>query len=65
MVRVKSKKPVKTKDVTCTKCAYLLEYTGEDIKEGTHTDYTGDSDSVYWIVCPRCKEKVYVSRWRS
>lgn len=65
MVIVKSKKPVKTKSVICNKCGYELEYTGEDVKSYDKTDYTGDTDTYYYIVCPRetCGCKVLVSRY--
>lgn len=61
VVKVVSDNPVKTKRVVCSKCAYELEYTGEDIK------VTGSDCDIYSIVCPResCKEKVYVPRWNN
>lgn len=63
VVRVVSEKPVKARQVTCTKCAYRLEYTGEDVSTVTRTDYTGDSDEYHYIKCPRCAEKVFVKAW--
>lgn len=65
MVTVKSKKPVKTKTVVCSKCSYELEYTGEDVLSYDKTDYSGDTSTYYYIVCPRetCGTKAFVSRW--
>ena len=62
-VRVISEAPVRTKQVTCQKCGYRLEYTGEDVKTGSYHDWTGDSHPYQYIVCPRtCSEKVEV-KW--
>lgn len=61
-VKVKSKKPLKTKEVVCSKCGYLLEYTGEDVKSSSGC-YMGEFDISYYIDCPRktCKQRIYVS----
>lgn len=63
VVKVVSDKPVRTKKVICPKCGYELEYTGEDVREYEHRDYTGGSDTVYQIVCPRttCNKIIYLS----
>lgn len=65
MVRVSSDGPVKTKKQVCCKCAYELEYTGEDVKSVTSRDFDGSMGTDYFILCPRpsCKEKTYVKRW--
>lgn len=65
MVRVVSEKPVKTKKLICGKCGYELEYTGEDIKEGSSSDYTGDRDYYKYILCPRptCNHENRVSSY--
>lgn len=66
MVTVKSSGPVKTKTVVCSKCAYELEYTGEDIQsQGGYS--MGDYDVSFFIFCPRetCKEKVFVKAWNA
>lgn len=65
MVKVVSDKPVRTKKVVCSKCGYELEYTGEDVQSHTSTDYSGCSDTDYYITCPRssCNERVFVKRW--
>ncbi len=48
-VRVVSEKPVKFQRVTCSKCGYELEYTGEDII--TSSDSEGYPKQM--IACPR------------
>jgi hypothetical protein len=67
VVRVVSDKPVKTKRQVCPKCGYELEYTGEDVKEVSSRDYTGCSDTYYYLHCPRvtCGEQISVSRYSS
>lgn len=48
-VKVISDGPTGTKRITCPRCTYVLEFTGEDVI--THVDSDGD---VYrHIVCPR------------
>jgi hypothetical protein len=65
MVTVVSDKPVKTKKVICPNCGFELEYTGVDVTSYEKTDYSGDTDTYYYIVCPRppCGKKVNVSRY--
>lgn len=63
MVTVKSSTPTKTKEIACSKCTYLLEYTGEDVETRTVHDYGGGSEVFSWIVCPRCNQDVSVERW--
>lgn len=60
-IKVVSDAPVKTKKVVCTKCAYELEYSGEDLQE-----HVGD-DVWYTITCPRpsCGHKVRVKSWNN
>ncbi|CAB4196794.1 hypothetical protein UFOVP1290_314 [uncultured Caudovirales phage] len=53
MVTVKSDKPIKTKTCICSNCGYELEYTGEDVLSYNKTDYGGDTDTYYYIICPR------------
>jgi len=64
MVKVSSDGPVLTKKVVCSKCAYELEYTGEDVKD-VQGFIMGESDTSYYIVCPRksCKKHVTVKAW--
>jgi hypothetical protein len=62
-VKVVSEGPVVTEKITCTKCGYRLEYTGEDIT--TTTDC--DGDAYHTIKCPRvsCGEKLYVKPFKA
>jgi hypothetical protein len=62
-VKVISYKPVAAKQINCSKCTYRLEYTGEDVKSQSYSSY-GESDTYYYIACPRCKERVHVRAWR-
>lgn len=61
-MKVISDKPVKTEQVVCENCAYLLEYTGEDV---CSSGPDSDGDSIYWVVCPResCRHKTHVRPW--
>lgn len=65
MVKVSSEGPVKTLKVVCSKCAYELEYTGEDVESSSVT-HMGEMDTHWYIVCPRefCQKKVTVGAWR-
>lgn len=60
-VIVKSDKPTMTKIYICNKCAYELEYSGEDVQ----SKFEGD-EYYSWIICPRptCKTKNYVKEWK-
>lgn len=48
--------------VTCRNCSSILEYLPVDVESRTVRDYTGDSDTYYFIRCPQCKEEVTVRR---
>lgn len=65
MVKVISEKPIKTKTIVCPNCGYDLEYTGEDVRSHTASDYGGGSDTYYHIVCPRnsCNHKIFVKSY--
>lgn len=62
-VKVVSKAPVKTKQCTCNKCGYRLEYTGVDVESYVSHDYGGGSDTYYCIHCPNCGATTNVERW--
>ena len=47
----------------CTNCGATLEYVPKDIKSRSVTDYTGDSDTVYYIICPQCNDQQSVKRY--
>lgn len=61
-VKIVSDKPIKPRRVTCSKCTYELEYTGEDVKVDSGC-YMGETDVWSYIVCPRCKTHVTVKAW--
>jgi RNase P subunit RPR2 len=54
--------PSVVKRRVCTNCGAVLEYVPRDIQHRSVTDYTGDSDVVYFIVCPQCNDKQNVKR---
>ena len=45
----------------CYKCGAGLSYTQLEVKNKTVSDYTGDRDTVHFIVCPVCSADVSVS----
>lgn len=59
VIRVIDDKPHKSmvKEVICTHCGVTLEYTPVDVKENIVRDYTGDSDVIRYIQCPKCNHK--------
>ena len=42
------------KRATCSNCAAILEYTFNDTRKKTVSDYTGGSDTYRMLTCPRC-----------
>lgn len=61
-VKIVSEGPTATKQTTCRKCTYKLEYTGEDVKSsGGYV--MGEYDVSYYIICPHCKEHTPVPMW--
>jgi phage FluMu protein Com len=57
VVKVISDKPVKSYQIVCPHCDYMLEYVKEDII----TTYDADSDAYRNIKCPRSTCGKYVS----
>jgi transcription initiation factor IIE alpha subunit len=57
MVKVVSTPNMQT---TCYKCKSVLEYTFQDTKEKTTTDYLGGRDTYRGFVCPVCGSFVSV-----
>jgi hypothetical protein len=47
--------PSVVKELVCKKCGARLRYVPLDVRQTTHVDYGGGSDTYYWIDCPRCK----------
>jgi ribosomal protein S27E len=51
------------KKVTCKECAAIIEYVPKEEKSYVHRDYGGGSDTVYYIDCPNCQNKITVRRY--
>lgn len=54
--------PSAVKRVTCRNCASVIEYTPSDTREVKETDYTGGSDTVTRLKCPKCNYSINLSR---
>jgi len=52
--------PSVVKQVVCSHCGATLEYTPIDVQQRSYTDYGGDSDTSYWINCPKCSSHISV-----
>lgn len=52
--------PSVVKRVSCKNCGVGLEYLPVDVTEHHVTDYTGSSDTLRFIICPKCNEHIYV-----
>lgn len=52
----------KYKETTCHNCASRLRYTFYDVNKYLHRDYTGCTDTLYYINCPACRHEVVVRR---
>lgn len=50
--------PSVVKRKVCYNCGATLEYVLNDVKRGSHTDYTGSSDSYDYITCANCNKTV-------
>ncbi len=48
------------KQTTCYNCKSVLEYTFQDTREKTTTDYTGGRDTYRGFDCPVCQSFVNV-----
>lgn len=55
--------PSVVKEVVCRNCGATLQYVPKDIQSITTRDYTGCSDTDYFITCPPCGERVHVKRY--
>ena len=49
------------KQCSCRNCAAILEYTMADTQTRKDTDYTGGSDIVRFVQCPRCGYQIPIS----
>jgi DNA-directed RNA polymerase subunit RPC12/RpoP len=45
---------------SCRKCGAVLLYLPIDVQQKDYRDYSGVSDTSYWIDCPRCRNKIVV-----
>lgn len=59
VIKVIDDKPHKSvvKEAICSNCGVTLEYVPADIEERMVTDYTGDSDVIRFIRCPKCQHQ--------
>jgi hypothetical protein len=49
------------RELTCNNCGALLLVVPNDVKEYQSTDYTGCTDTSYYVDCPDCNKNTYVS----
>lgn len=57
--------PKVVRNATCLQCGSRLEYLPIDVQQKNHRDYSGVSDTHYWIDCPTCHNQVTVNPYRS
>lgn len=57
MVEVLGKEEGLKKRCTCRKCGNILAYWPNEVRKHRYSDYTGSSDTVFYIMCP-CGEEV-------
>jgi hypothetical protein len=62
MVKVISDAPVTSRETVCTECGYKLSYNKIDVKKQTVVCFD-ESETIYWIVCPQCKNNTSVKPW--
>lgn len=55
--------PSVIKEAVCRNCGSALNYVPRDVQSRTYKDYSGCSDTDYFIVCPTCDEKVFVKNY--
>jgi RNase P subunit RPR2 len=48
------------KQTKCRHCESVLKYHEAEVQSQYRRDYDGGGDTYRWIVCPECKEEVYV-----
>lgn len=48
------------KETSCRGCGAKLRYGTSDVKQGSSTDYTGDTDYYRYVECPRCNHECHV-----
>lgn len=50
------------RECSCIGCARRLRYNNSEIMEMRHTDYTGCTDVIHYIVCPVCLKHISVKK---
>lgn len=65
-VRIVDEKPGPkiVRNAVCCECGVKVEFLPIDIKEREYMDYSGTSDTFYWVDCPKCQNKIEVSRFQ-
>ncbi len=55
--------PAIVKKVSCRNCGARLEYTPNDVKTYSGTDYSGGPDGMDWVDCPNCNKRAVIRSW--
>lgn len=63
MIKIIGEDGQHVKQCSCKNCAAKLEYTLSEIREKKVSDYTGDTEIVRYLACPRCGHEIKLSRW--
>ncbi len=63
MVKVVGRDEQAVKRITCKSCASILEYTLNEVKKYSSTDWSGGPDGHEWIDCPTCGNEVIIRSW--
>jgi ribosomal protein S27E len=56
--------PSVVKEVVCRNCGATLSYVPADVQRETFYDYHGDGETMGFIKCPPCGNKVYIKKFR-
>lgn len=57
-IEVIGKDPAQYRETTCRICASILRFVLADVQKKQVSDYTGDTDTVYYVPCPCCSNQV-------
>ena len=63
MIKVIGNAPKVAKQATCRNCGAILEYMPCDVQEVTARDISGCADIDYYIVCPKCGNRVFTKKY--
>ena len=50
--------PKLMKQCKCTKCAAIIEYSDNELREFKYSDYGGGSNICQELICPNCGNKI-------